>query len=194
MTIDLRAPPIRPVPLRNCKIAAPLPAAQGERPPIRARESSSPSRRARRSGRFYRRRPGLGDMELSKARLLAIAWPTSRAASRPAPTSFTARSPGPDLCGLSMRLRVMPAAIFAQSACEQGETGVRREAGEEYEVEVLYDEGVANHIGPEPCAVDREVGGEASAGGGIGQPSSRERLVIPGAVAHPVRRASDPRT
>ncbi len=41
---------------------------------------------------------------------------------------------------------------------------------------VRYDEGIANHIGPEPCAVGREAGGEASAGARIGQPSSRERI------------------
>ena len=41
---------------------------------------------------------------------------------------------------------------------------------------VHYDEGIANHIGPEPCVVSREAGGEASAGVRIGQPSSRERI------------------
>jgi hypothetical protein len=41
---------------------------------------------------------------------------------------------------------------------------VRREAGEEWVVQVHYDEGVANHIGPEPCVVGCEAGGEASAG------------------------------
>ena len=48
-------------------------------------------------------------------------------------------------------------------------------------MKVLYGEGYAHHTGPEPCGVDREVGGEASAGGGVGQPLSRERQVIPGA-------------
>jgi len=62
---------------------------------------------------------------------------------------------------------------------------VRRETGEEHEVKVLYGEGFAHRTGPEPCAVDREVGGEASAGGGIGQPLSRERFVIPGADGVP---------
>jgi len=38
-------------------------------------------------------------------------------------------------------------------------------------VRVHYDEGVANHIGPEPCAGN----GEASVGECIGQPLSRER-------------------
>ena len=44
-------------------------------------------------------------------------------------------------------------------------------------MEVHYDEGVANRIGPEPCAVVREGGGEASAGESIGQPLSRESCV-----------------
>jgi len=57
---------------------------------------------------------------------------------------------------------------------------VRREAGEEYEVRVLYGEG-SHRTGPEPCAVDREVGGEASAGGGAGQPLSHESSLIPDA-------------
>jgi hypothetical protein len=39
-------------------------------------------------------------------------------------------------------------------------------------VQVHYDEGVANRIGPEPCVVGREAGGEASAGVRIGQPLS----------------------
>ena len=38
---------------------------------------------------------------------------------------------------------------------------------------VLYDEGIAVHIGPEPCVVVREGRGEASAGERIGQPLSR---------------------
>jgi hypothetical protein len=51
---------------------------------------------------------------------------------------------------------------------------VRREAGEEEVVKVHYGEGIANHTGPEPCVVDREVRDEASAGVCIGQPLSRE--------------------
>ncbi len=43
-------------------------------------------------------------------------------------------------------------------------------------MEVRYDEGLANRIGPEPCVSAREGRGEASAGVRIGQPSSRERL------------------
>jgi hypothetical protein len=50
-------------------------------------------------------------------------------------------------------------------------------------VKVHYDEGLANHIGPEPCAVVREDLGEASAGDRIGQPLSREIDVILGADA-----------
>ena len=41
---------------------------------------------------------------------------------------------------------------------------------------VHCDEGIANRIGPEPCVVGREAGGEASAGVRIGQPLSRERI------------------
>jgi hypothetical protein len=43
-------------------------------------------------------------------------------------------------------------------------------------VQVHYDEGVAIHIGPEPCAATREGVGEASVGEHIGQPLSRESL------------------
>ena len=50
-------------------------------------------------------------------------------------------------------------------------------------MQVHYDEGVANHIGPEPCAGVREDVGEASAGEHAGQPLSREIVVIPGADA-----------
>jgi hypothetical protein len=48
-------------------------------------------------------------------------------------------------------------------------------------VKVQYDEGVANRIDPEPCAGVREDAGEASVGERAGQPSSRERLLVPGA-------------
>ena len=60
---------------------------------------------------------------------------------------------------------------------------MRRETGKEYVVQVHFEEGVAIHIGPEPCAGVREDVGEASAGEHIGQPSSREIVVIPGADA-----------
>lgn len=42
-------------------------------------------------------------------------------------------------------------------------------------MEVRCDEGVANRIGPEPCAGIREGVGEASAGERAGQPLSRDR-------------------
>ena len=48
-------------------------------------------------------------------------------------------------------------------------------------MQVLYDEGVANHIGPEPCADIREDVGEASVGERAGQPLSRDRKQVPGA-------------
>ena len=45
---------------------------------------------------------------------------------------------------------------------------------------VHHDEDVASHVGPEPCAVIREDGCDASAGERAGQPLSRERKVYPG--------------
>jgi hypothetical protein len=51
------------------------------------------------------------------------------------------------------------------------------ETGKEQVVKVHYGEGVANRIGPEPCACSREGAGEASAGECIGQSLSRERGV-----------------
>ena len=50
-------------------------------------------------------------------------------------------------------------------------------------MKVHYDEGIANHIGPEPCAGTREGIGEASVGERIGQPLSRESSLILGADA-----------
>jgi len=50
-------------------------------------------------------------------------------------------------------------------------------------VQVPYDEGVANRIGPESCAGAREGFGEALTGERIGQPLSRERSLILGADA-----------
>ena len=47
-------------------------------------------------------------------------------------------------------------------------------------MQVHCDEGVANHIGPEPCAVACKGGGEASAGERIGQPLSLENYVLLG--------------
>jgi hypothetical protein len=48
-------------------------------------------------------------------------------------------------------------------------------------VQVHCDEGIANHIGPEPCAGIREDVGEASAGVRASQPLSHDRKLIPGA-------------
>ena len=48
-------------------------------------------------------------------------------------------------------------------------------------MQVHYDEGVAIHIGPEPCVGTREGDGEASVGERIGQPLSRVSLKIPSA-------------
>jgi hypothetical protein len=45
-------------------------------------------------------------------------------------------------------------------------------------VQVPCDEGVANRIGPESCAVAREGFGEALTGECIGQPLSRERVLF----------------
>ena len=50
-------------------------------------------------------------------------------------------------------------------------------------MQVPCDEGVAVHIGPEPCVSSREAVGEASVGERIGQPLSRERRYVPGADA-----------
>ncbi len=50
-------------------------------------------------------------------------------------------------------------------------------------MQVRYDEGIANHIGPEPCVGIREGVGEASVGECAGQPLSREIGLVPGADA-----------
>ena len=48
---------------------------------------------------------------------------------------------------------------------------------------VHREEGIASHLGPEPCGGTREGDVEASVGEGIGQPLSRERSSVPGADA-----------
>jgi hypothetical protein len=48
-------------------------------------------------------------------------------------------------------------------------------------VQVHHDEGVANRIDPESCAVACEGIGEALTGDRTGQPLSRESTLIPGA-------------
>ena len=50
-------------------------------------------------------------------------------------------------------------------------------------MQVHCDEGVANYIGPKPCADFREEVGEASVGERAGQPLSRDRKLILGADA-----------
>jgi transposase len=58
----------------------------------------------------------------------------------------------------------------------EGIDWVRRETGEGQRVQVPYDEGVANHIGPESCAGSREAAREALTGVRVGQPLSGVRL------------------
>ena len=48
-------------------------------------------------------------------------------------------------------------------------------------VKVHCDEGLANHVGPEPCVAVREGGYEASVGVHVGQPWSHEIVQIPDA-------------
>jgi hypothetical protein len=48
-------------------------------------------------------------------------------------------------------------------------------------VQVHYDEGIANRIDPESCAVAREGLGEALTGDYTGQPLSREMNIVLGA-------------
>ena len=75
-------------------------------------------------------------------------------------------------------------------------------------MQVHHDEGVANRIDPESCAVAREGNSEALTGERTGQPLSRESTLIPGvdvvpltedntdgrdiASAHPARRGRRP--
>ena len=63
--------------------------------------------------------------------------------------------------------------------------GVRRETGRRQEVQVLHDEGVATHIGPEPCASAREDRGEASVGVCVGQPWSGDSYTVRSAEGVP---------
>ena len=57
-------------------------------------------------------------------------------------------------------------------------------------MQVSYSEGVANHTGPELCVCIREDVGEALTGERIGQPSSREKLKVPGATCSKSRKAT----
>jgi hypothetical protein len=53
------------------------------------------------------------------------------------------------------------------------DTSVRQETGKEQMVQVQYDEGVADHISPEPCAGIRE--GARSVGRGACRPAIEPR-------------------
>ena len=56
-------------------------------------------------------------------------------------------------------------------------------------MEVRHDEGVANRIGPKPCAGVREDVGEALAGERTGQPLSRESYISRAPTALSSRKA-----
>lgn len=57
-------------------------------------------------------------------------------------------------------------------------------------VKVHCDEGVANYIGPEPCAGLREGVGEASVGEHAGQPLSRETVLSRASTLSKERKAT----
>jgi hypothetical protein len=57
-------------------------------------------------------------------------------------------------------------------------------------VQVRYDEGVAIHVGPEPCIAGREASDEASAGERTGQPSSRDRRLSRAPTLYSERKAT----
>src|SRR3954449_5095597 len=65
--------------------------------------------------------------------------------------------------------------VHANQAQGSKGSGKRREAGKEQRVEVPYNEGVANHIGPESCVECPRGTGEALTGVRAGQPLSGER-------------------
>ncbi|WP_456088847.1 hypothetical protein, partial [Paraburkholderia mimosarum] len=50
-------------------------------------------------------------------------------------------------------------------------------------MQVSYNEGLANHVVPESCAVCCETCGEALTGVRAGQPLSRDSLIVPSADA-----------
>ena len=56
-------------------------------------------------------------------------------------------------------------------------------------MQVLCDEDIASHIGPEPCVVPREGQGEASAGERAGWPLSRESALSRVPTVLPSRKA-----
>jgi hypothetical protein len=59
-------------------------------------------------------------------------------------------------------------------------------------VRVHHDEGVALHIGPEPCVSVREDDGEASVGERAGQPLSRDRRLSQVPTLYSERKARRP--
>ena len=65
----------------------------------------------------------------------------------------------------------------------EGIDWVRRDTDRRQRVKVPYDEGVANHIGPESCVGRCEAVREALTGVRVGQPLSGERLLIRSADA-----------
>jgi transposase len=78
---------------------------------------------------------------------------------------------------------VMRLSAAQLQALLEGLDWERRETGERQRVQVPYDEGVANHIGPESCAGGREAGREALTGVRVGQPLSGVRLPLRSADA-----------
>jgi transposase len=78
---------------------------------------------------------------------------------------------------------VMRLSAAQLQALLEGLDWERRETGERQRVKVPYDEGVANHIGPESCAGGREAEREALTGVRVGQPLSGVRLPLRSADA-----------
>src|SRR5262249_48856211 len=73
-------------------------------------------------------------------------WPRSTAGSPRALTPLTSRRQGRCWRNWGHKSDVhSPLLILFAQICP--------ETGKEQEVQVLYDEGLANHIGPEPCGV-----------------------------------------
>jgi transposase len=78
------------------------------------------------------------------------------------------------------RVSLTPAQV---SMLLEGIDWVRRITDGRQRVKVPYDEGVANHIGPESCAGGREAVREALTGVCVGQPLSGETLLYRSAHA-----------
>ena len=57
-------------------------------------------------------------------------------------------------------------------------------------MQVLCDEDLASHVGPEPCVVSREGQGEASAGERAGWPLSRVKALSRAPTVLPSRKAT----